>query len=123
MRFRDVALSSVLVPLACGDDPSPANDSGEAASNTNPTGESSGGSSSGGGTTAASATNADTSAGPSTTGESSSGGDGPKFDLGIPDDDVDTGRPGDVCHVQGDNAVGDCSMEAPADSFSPEVQW
>ncbi|MBP7288624.1 MAG: VCBS repeat-containing protein [Nannocystaceae bacterium] len=47
----------------------------------------------------------------------------PKFDVG---DDVDMGmvRPVDLCHVNDDmDAVGDCEMSAPADSFTPEVQW
>ncbi|HWB77492.1 MAG TPA: VCBS repeat-containing protein [Nannocystaceae bacterium] len=51
---------------------------------------------------------------------------GPIFDVG----GVDTGGtagddgPKDVCHVLDDmDAVGDCEMEAPADSFEPEIQW
>src|SRR5205085_4343868 len=36
----------------------------------------------------------------------------------------ETGPMVDECHVVDDmNAVGDCEMEAPADSFEPDVQW
>ncbi len=49
--------------------------------------------------------------------------DGPatNFDVGgIPDGGV----VGDICSVNDNmNAVGDCTNEAPADSFEPEVQW
>jgi hypothetical protein len=46
------------------------------------------------------------------------------------DDDGDDERDGDGCvagrRVQGQDdmdAIGDCDMEAPPDSFEPEVQW
>jgi len=52
--------------------------------------------------------------------------DGPKFDV-AGDDTMGTAAddgPSDLCHVVDDmDAVGDCDMEAPADSFDPEVQW
>jgi hypothetical protein len=45
----------------------------------------------------------------------------PKLDLSQPD--LDTG-PSPTCHVvDGMDAVGDCSNEAPANSFDPDVQW
>jgi hypothetical protein len=58
------------------------------------------------------------------TAEGEGDGDGEtKFDT-LYDGDVGDGKPGDVCKVQGDmDAVGDCDMEAPADSFTPAVQW
>ena len=47
-----------------------------------------------------------------------------KFDLGFGTGGTDTGPVVDKCKVQDDmNAVGDCEMEAPPDSFMPEVQW
>ncbi len=51
--------------------------------------------------------------------------EGPKFDVhGNSDADSATGGPTDVCHVIDDmNAVGDCEMQAPADSFTPSLQW
>ncbi|HWB79977.1 MAG TPA: VCBS repeat-containing protein [Nannocystaceae bacterium] len=122
MRCRDVVFLSMLAPLACGDDP-PASESADATSLTSAGSESGEPTTSGTNTTTVSTTLADTSAGPSTSVDSSSSDDGPKFDLGRPMEDIDTGDPGDLCHVQGDNAVGDCKMEAPADSFVPEVQW
>jgi hypothetical protein len=73
-----------------------------------------------GGTSSASATTADA------TGTSIADSGGPIFDVG----GVDTGGtagddgPKDVCHVLDDmDAVGDCEMQAPADSFEPEIQW
>ncbi|PCC66501.1 hypothetical protein SAMN02745121_00770 [Nannocystis exedens] len=47
--------------------------------------------------------------------------DGVKLDVGF----GTTGDPPPVdrCKVQGDDAVGDCEMEAPPDSFMPAVQW
>src|SRR5690242_12331621 len=60
-------------------------------------------------------------------GSSSAAGDdeGPKFDVGTsPDTIEDTEGPQPTCHVVDDmDAVGDCSNEAPADSFEPAVQW
>jgi hypothetical protein len=65
-----------------------------------------------------STTMADSSESDATTGEP------PKFDIGAPVTDVDTGGPVDLCHVQDDgNGGGTCRMQAPADSFTPEVQW
>ncbi|MBL8944990.1 MAG: hypothetical protein JNK45_17635 [Myxococcales bacterium] len=47
----------------------------------------------------------------------------PKFDVGDPAD-MGTQRPIDLCHVNDEmDAVGDCEMSAPADSFEPEIQW
>ena len=48
--------------------------------------------------------------------------DGPVFDVAsIPDSSM---PPIDMCTVADDmNAVGDCSDEAPADSFTPDLQW
>ncbi|MEM9461824.1 MAG: VCBS repeat-containing protein [Myxococcota bacterium] len=68
--------------------------------------------STGGATTATSA--ADTTTG--------SDNDGPVFDVAtVPDSSM---PPVDMCTVADDmNAVGDCSDEAPADSFSPDLQW
>ncbi|MFV8754898.1 FG-GAP repeat domain-containing protein [Nannocystaceae bacterium ST9] len=48
---------------------------------------------------------------------------GIKFDTIQPDGN-DTGPPVDLCKVIDEtNAVGDCSEEAPADSFEPVIQW
>ena len=65
------------------------------------------------GTASASSGTASGSGGSSTT--------SPIFDVG---GSVDIGGPGATCKVVDDmNAVGDCGKEAPADSFSPDVQW
>ncbi len=59
--------------------------------------------------------------------ESSSMGaaDGPKFDVaGAPDMPDDTEDPQPTCHVVDDmDAIGDCGQQAPANSFTPAVQW
>ncbi len=50
---------------------------------------------------------------------------GPKFDL-MPGQDIgfDSEGPAPSCKVVDDmNAIGDCTMKAPPDSFEPEVQW
>jgi hypothetical protein len=58
----------------------------------------------------------DTTADPGTT--------GPIFDVGVLDDSGDTGEPIDVCKVGDDGSgVGPCRKIAPADSFTPELQW
>ena len=57
-----------------------------------------------------------------TAGSSSETGAGVIFDL-APPGDVNL-PPVDMCHVQDDgNAVGDCRIEAPPDSFEPVEQW
>jgi hypothetical protein len=49
---------------------------------------------------------------------------GPNFDVGVVDDSGDTGTPVDVCKVGDDGSgVGPCRKIAPADSFTPELQW
>jgi hypothetical protein len=57
------------------------------------------------------------------TGEEPDGSGGPiKLDVSPTDVPPVTGDP--VCEVVDDmNGVGDCSNEAPSDSFAPEVQW
>jgi hypothetical protein len=46
----------------------------------------------------------------------------PIFDVG--DGGVDSGHPPASCEVVDDmNGIGDCEMQAPADSFTPAVQW
>ncbi len=71
-----------------------------------------------GGTTSATAT-------PSTSsGEPADTTDGPKFDVGVDTEGTTGGGPVDVCHVADDmDAVGECRIKAPPDSFEPEVQW
>jgi hypothetical protein len=50
--------------------------------------------------------------------------DAPKFDLGVPIDAMGDTGPVDLCHVVDDmDAVGDCEVVAPPDSFTPEIQW
>ena len=48
-----------------------------------------------------------------------------KFDFGGETTDSTTGPPPDVCKATDDDmgGVGDCTMEAPPDSFEPDVQW
>ena len=61
----------------------------------------------------------------STSSASESGGttEQAKFDIGFVTG-TDTGPAVDKCKVQDDmNAIGDCEMTAPPDSFMPEVQW
>jgi hypothetical protein len=49
---------------------------------------------------------------------------GAKFDVGGGTGVADDGGPGNVCKVTDDmNGVGDCEVEAPPDSFEPDVQW
>ena len=83
------------------------------------------GASDGGGSGDASTSGASTSSA-STSAATTSGGDttsGAKFDLGFGTGTGDP-MPVDMCKVQGDmNGVGDCEMEAPPDSFMPDVQW
>ncbi len=73
----------------------------------------------------------ETSAGP-TSGPQDTSADGTaettgtKFDLtaGETGPPETTGPPVDKCKVSDDmDAIGDCDMEAPADSFEPELQW
>jgi hypothetical protein len=54
-----------------------------------------------------------------------SAGTGFKFDIGSKDLGDTTGGPiGGACKVQGDiDAIGDCNIQAPPDSFSPALQW
>ncbi|HWB77241.1 MAG TPA: hypothetical protein VG755_19880, partial [Nannocystaceae bacterium] len=61
----------------------------------------------------------------STVADTSSGGsEGPRFDVGIDTEESADDGPVDLCHVGDDmNAVGDCMMEAPPESFEPAVQW
>ncbi len=78
------------------------------------------GSSSAGPGTASQSTSADGSGSGS---DGSGSAEGPKFDVAV---EIDMGmrEPVDLCHVSDDmDAVGDCTMSAPADSFEPEVQW
>jgi hypothetical protein len=71
----------------------------------------------GGPTTGGATLGADTTAG-----SSSGSGPGIIFDL-APPGDIDM-PPVDMCTVQDDgNAVGDCRVQAPADSFEPVEQW
>jgi hypothetical protein len=54
--------------------------------------------------------------------DGSSQGDGQLFDVGP--GGVDSGGPPPSCNVVDDmNGIGDCEMQAPADSFTPAVQW
>lgn len=82
------------------------------------TGGASEGSASEGGTTT---TTTSTSEGASV----SAGTTGFKFDTPQGGDFADdTGVPPPTCHVVDDmDAIGDCSMKSPPDSFEPEVQW
>ena len=69
-----------------------------------------------------------TTAGPgsstATADTSSTTADGPRFDVGVDTEDSADDGPTDLCHVGDDmNAVGDCSDQAPPDSFTPDVQW
>ncbi|MBL9103045.1 MAG: VCBS repeat-containing protein [Myxococcales bacterium] len=61
------------------------------------------------------------------TGPDASGTTETKFDVSggsASDTDMTTGPPVDQCKVSDDmDAIGDCGMEAPADSFEPELQW
>ena len=71
-------------------------------------------------------TGTSTSTSTSTSSDSSDGSSGGiiKLDLGFETDSDTTGGPVDMCKVQDDmNGVGECEMEAPPDSFTPEVQW
>jgi len=77
-------------------------------------------------TTTTTATTADTSATQEPTGDTTAdpGTTGPIFDVGVLDDSGDTGEPIDVCKVGDDGSgVGPCRKIAPADSFTPELQW
>ncbi len=62
----------------------------------------------------------------STGGDGDGDGDGdgePKFDVGSKDD-VGGDGDGDICKVNDEmDGVGNCEMEAPPDSFEPDVQW
>ncbi|HWB82409.1 MAG TPA: VCBS repeat-containing protein [Nannocystaceae bacterium] len=113
---------STLLVIGCGDTASTTGNesvsTGESLTSTDPTsaGSSSGGSESGGTGTVS----------PDGSGSSSaSTDDGPKFDVGgAPDMPDDTDGPQPTCHVVDDmDAIGDCGIEAPADSFEPAVQW
>jgi hypothetical protein len=111
------------VLLACGDSGRPADTAGVSGST---------------GTTTATATTDSsgstlappTTGGPPTTGvsasegssSSSSGGGAQKFDVGN-EPDTETTGPVDVCKVAGDGDAGSCRTKAPADAFTPEVQW
>jgi hypothetical protein len=71
---------------------------------------------------------ADASASASVSASTTAGGTvdpdtGPVYDVGGTFADVAL-PPVDLCHVADDmNAVGECEVEAPPDSFEPEVQW
>ena len=67
------------------------------------------------------ATSPDSTATPTTEADTSGG---PKFDVGHDTEGTGTGGIVDVCHVSDDmDAVGECKITAPPDSFEPEVQW
>lgn len=108
MRDKGLLLGAML--LACGDDP-----------HKDPfaSGDASASEESGASMTATAPADTSTTA-PADT--SSDDGNGPKLDLAIPD--LDTDHPMPSCEVQdGMDAFGDCEMEAPPDSFDPDVQW
>jgi hypothetical protein len=72
-------------------------------------------------TTGGDATGTSASSEAVTTGQSSGG---IKFDLMIAGDIGETGGVVDMCKVSDDlDAVGDCMIEAPPDSFAPAIQW
>ncbi len=73
-------------------------------------------------TTSLSTTTTTTTTGTSDTGRTTDTGG---TDLGVDTTGTDTGVVVDKCKVQDDgmDAVVDCLMEAPPDSFTPEVQW
>ena len=108
MRDKGLLLGAML--LACGDDPhKDPFASGDASAS-----EESGAS--------MTTTTAPADTGTTAPADTSSDDGGPKLDLAIPDLDMDHPMPS--CEVQdGMDAFGDCEMEAPPDSFDPDVQW
>jgi hypothetical protein len=115
-----------LVIAACGED-GPAVASGGSsteptASASDPTATTSNGDDADDGGDATAAT---TSA--ATSGSADDTGPGIKLDVGNKTEgggSEETGPPEEVCHVTDDmNAVGDCKITAPPDSFEPAVQW
>jgi hypothetical protein len=49
--------------------------------------------------------------------------DGPRLDVGDNGPGPD-GPPGNTCHVVDDmDGIGDCEMQAPPESFTPDIQW
>jgi hypothetical protein len=111
-------IGGVLALVACGDDgeATTAGDTDSSATVTDTLDSTSTG-----------AGSADDDDGSTTGDEADTTGSGIKLDVGFQPDVLggdETGPTVDVCHVVDDmNAVGDCEMEAPADSFEPDVQW
>jgi hypothetical protein len=131
MRFTyGVPLSLLLA--ACGDNTSASGTDGQGSTAMTPGSSTGGPGSTGGtpttgdsdgGTMGMTASSEATSTTTSASGTSSGGGT--KLDVGFGTGTTgDTGGVVDQCKVQDDgNAVGDCTMKAPPDSFMPDVQW
>ncbi|MBK6923218.1 MAG: VCBS repeat-containing protein [Deltaproteobacteria bacterium] len=118
-RWSIAAAATAIVSAGCGGDP-PANTS----ANTTDASMSTSGSSSGNGTTSGDGTGTGTSGSTSTATTQADSDTGTIFDVGVLHDAaVDTTEPPSCKVVDDMDAVGDCSQQAPADSFEPEVQW
>jgi len=104
---RGLNVWPVLLTAACG-----------GAANTDPFGAESGDTTTG--TTVTTTMGVDTSTGQ--VADTATGLEPPKLDLSQPDLEID--QPPPSCHVvDGMDAIGDCEVSAPPDSFEPEVQW
>ena len=111
----------LALATACGDETRADSAGGDASSGVSDTGAATE-------TGTASATMGTSSATTAATGGAMSTSDttgGPKFDVGAGVSSTGgTGQPPPSCKVVDDmNAVGDCSDEAPPNSFDPEIQW
>jgi hypothetical protein len=111
----------VVAVIGCGSSPS-GGDATASADGTDSIDPSTGsGTPTDGGADGESTASAESTANPTTDADTSGG---PKFDVGGDTDGTGTGGVVDVCHVVDDmDAVGECKIAAPPDSFEPEVQW